>query len=406
MAAADPPATDLAAGDEIEVVIDSLAAGGDGVGRLADGRVVFVPFTAPGDRVRARIRSRRARFARAEVTERLEDGPGRAVPACGAFGDCGGCQWQHLDYAIQAEAKRRIAEDALRRVGRLEPTAPVGLVPSPLPYRYRARARVAVSAGAVGFRRRKSREICAVRECPILTAPVEAELAALADAPPTAGGEWELAAGRRQRVGESGPLLELEVAGDRLRLSAGVFFQAHAGLHRALHGSVIEAAGRGGLALELYSGAGFFSLALARRFERLVAVESDPVAVADLRHNLGAAGLTRVDVCAERVEVLLASDTAAVAGADAVVLDPPRAGLPSGAAEALAALGPERIVYLSCDPATLARDLARLASAGYRLDAATVFDLFPQTSHVEVLASLSPASSRVARPAAGAVPLC
>lgn len=385
-------ATDPRIGDLVELRIDALAGSGDGVGRSAEGRVVFVPLTAPGDLVRARITELHPRYARAEIEAIVAASPSRVAPPCEVFGTCGGCSWQHVDYAEQCEAKRRIAEDALVRVGKLALPGKVSLRASPAPYGYRARARVAVEAGRVGYRRAASRELCAVRSCPILCDPAQAQLRALAGAPPERDGEWEIAAGadgsRAHAVGEPARALELEVAGERLRVSAGGFFQANPGLHEALVDAVTRAAGRGGLALELHAGCGFFTLPLARAFERVVAVEADPVAAADLRHNLARAGIANVEVVTERVETALAGKLAEVRP-DALVLDPPRTGLPRGAADRLAALAPRRIAYLSCDPATLARDLAALTARGYALEHAEAFDLFPQTPHVEVLAQLA-----------------
>src|SRR6185436_2656689 len=137
----------MGVGDLLELRIDALAGSGDGVGRTEDGRVVFVPFTAPGDRVRARIAELHPRYARAELDQVLEPSPSRVAPPCPVFGVCGGCSWQHVDYAVQCDAKRRIAEDALCRVGKLTLPGPIALHPSPEPYAYRARARAAVEAG-------------------------------------------------------------------------------------------------------------------------------------------------------------------------------------------------------------------------------------------------------------------
>jgi 23S rRNA (uracil1939-C5)-methyltransferase len=381
-----------AVGDVVELRIDALAAGGDGVGRTADGRVVFVPMTAPGDCVKARITALHPRYARAALEQVDEPSPARVEPPCAVFGACGGCSWQHVDYAVQCEAKRQIAEDALRRVGKLALPGPVPLHPSPAPYAYRARARVAVEAGRVGYRRAHSRELCAVSHCPVLSEPADAQLRALAAGPPARDGEWEIAAGvsgaRAHEVGGTGPALELDVAGGKLRVSPGVFFQANASLHAALVASMTHAAGHGALALELYAGCGFFTLALARVFERVIAVEADVAAVADLRHNLARAGASGVEVVHERVEAALAGGRVAAVRPDAVVLDPPRTGLPRGAAARIAALAPVRIAYLSCDPATLARDLAALVAGGFALEAVEAFDLFPHTPHVEVLAQL------------------
>ena len=215
---------------------------------------------------------------------------------------------------------------------------------------------------------------------------------ALAEAPPARDGEWEIAAGaggaRAHEVGGAGPALELDVAGEKLRVSPGVFFQANSALHAALVESVARAAGRGALALELYAGCGFFTLALARAFERVIAVEADAAAVADLRHNLARAGAPASRWCTSGSRWRSRRAPLAAVRPDAVVLDPPRTGLPRGAAAALCALAPERIAYLSCDPATLARDLAALVAGGFALEAVEAFDLFPQTPHVEVLASL------------------
>jgi 23S rRNA (uracil1939-C5)-methyltransferase len=176
-----------------------------------------------------------------------------------------------------------------------------------------------------------------------------------------------------------------------MAVSPGVFTQANALLLPALAERLLELAGGGGLALELYAGAGCFTLALARRFAKLVALESSRDAARDLAANLRGAGLENVQVLAEPLERALERDAFASLAPEALVLDPPRAGLPEGAVEALARLSPARIVYLSCDPATLARDLALFHAHGQVLRGIEAFDLFPQTPHVEALALLAPA---------------
>lgn len=387
----------------VELTIESLGAGGDGIGRAADGRVVFVPFTAPGDRVRVRLVEERARFARGEIEVLLAPGPARVEPRCPVFGVCGGCTWQHLDPEAQAAAKQAIVRNALARIGRLTELPPLTFTPSPAPYAHRGRARVRVERGGVGFRRRGSHAICAVSSCSLLAPPLDAALAALAAAPPRAGGEWELALGEGGAVRvaplaaggvtDAGGLLPLRAAGERLAISTGVFAQANALLLDALAEAVLAAAGHGATALELFAGAGFFTLGLARRFAQVVAVESDPAATRDLARNVRDAGLERgsprrVRVVEARVEAWLAAGEAARLAPEAVVLDPPRGGVGRPAAETLARLDAGRIVYLSCDPATLARDLAVFAARGWRLAALHGFDLFPQTPHVELLALL------------------
>jgi tRNA/tmRNA/rRNA uracil-C5-methylase (TrmA/RlmC/RlmD family) len=190
------------------------------------------------------------------------------------------------------------------------------------------------------------------------------------------------------------PGVRISNGSDWLRVSAGGFFQGHAGMRARLAAALADAAGAGDGCLELFAGAGFFTLLLAARFRRLVAVEGSPGAVADLRGNLAAAGRTGVEVRPQSVEQAL-RDPALRGGFEVVVLDPPRVGLGRQAAEDLAGLGARRLVYLSCDPATLARDLAILVARGYRLARVAGFDLFPQTPHVEALAVLEPSGDAV-----------
>lgn len=377
------------------VRIDALAAGGDAVGRVPDGRVVFVPLAAPGDRVHVRICQERARFLRGRVEKLLEPGAARGDPLCPVFGRCGGCAWQHVRYEAQREAKSKILADALGRIGGFERGSPIPVVASPSRYAYRGRTRVRIEAGRVGYRCRGSHTLCPVSSCPVLVPELDARLRRLVAQPPQRNGEWELAFGSgRARAVSVGPpggeRLFLEVGGEPIGFSSGVFTQSNVLLLETLVERVVASAGSGAFALELFAGAGFLTLQLARRFERVVALEASAAAARDLRANLRAADLGGVEVHEQRVEF-----SAALFGRlapDVVVLDPPRAGLPTGAVAAVAGVGARRIVYLSCDPATLARDLAGFRERGYRLRRVEGFDLFPQTPHVEALAVLEAAS--------------
>jgi len=385
---------------ELTLDIERLAAGGDGVARALDGRVVFVPWTAPGDRVRAEIRLERKRFLRARLREVLRPARMRVDPPCPVFGSCGGCSWQHLAYPAQIEAKRDILRDALVRIGHLTVPGALAFTASPEPYAYRSRARLVMQAGRVGYRRAHSQALCPVEGCPVLVPRLQEELARLAASPTREpGGEWELAVGDEGAVRRSAPRqgsgarLQLQTAGGVLRVSPGVFFQANAALRGHLAQRVAEAAGKGDLAVELFAGAGFFSLALAQRFTRLLLVESSPAAVLDLRSNLADARLPHVEVHQEDVVRALRRGQLRDCAADCVVLDPPRQGLGAAGVEALARLRPRRLVYVSCDPATLARDLAGFAEQGLALESVEGFDLFPQTPHVEAVAVLTRASA-------------
>lgn len=376
-----------------ELQIDSLAAGGDGVGRDGDGRVVFVPFTAPGDRVRVRVVGIHDRFVNAQVEELLEPSPSRTDPACAVFGSCGGCAWQHIEYSAQLEAKAAIVREAFVRIGGFSLPSDLEVTPSPSAYGYRSRARVLVENGRVGFRRRRSHAVCPTDRCPILVPALQSELAALARTPPERDGEWELSHGDdRARAcslpeGDDRPIT-LSVAGAKISVSAGVFTQSNSALLEELSRAVRSAAGEGALAFDLYAGAGFFTVGLAHSFERVIAVESNRRAAADLELNLIANGCSSVTVIDESLEDVLDSGHFEGLRPDAVVLDPPRTGLPPGAADALAELEPRRIVYLGCDPATQARDVRNIAGNGFDLIGVEAFDLFPQTPHVESLAVL------------------
>jgi 23S rRNA (uracil1939-C5)-methyltransferase len=373
------------------------------VGHLADGRVVFVPLSAPGDLVRVRIAEESRRFARAEIEAIVEPGVGRTAPECRHFGDCGGCSWQHVEYSVQLAAKAAILREALQRIGGCELEAgAVEMTASPRAFGYRGRTRVLEREGRIGYRARGSHRLCAVGSCPVLSEPVAAELVRLTRERATAAGvedsqgsaEWEIGAGsdgraRSARLGESSrgaPQIAIEVPGETLRISPGTFFQANVLLLDQLVSSVLAATGEGALLIELFAGAGLFTLPLARHFAHVVAVEGSPGAAADLRANLESAKLASVEVHETSVEAWLSEHSGSPP--DAVLLDPPRSGLPPTAVDGLVRLEAPRIAYLSCDPATLARDVARLRAAGYGVKAIRGFDLFPQTPHVEALVRL------------------
>jgi tRNA/tmRNA/rRNA uracil-C5-methylase (TrmA/RlmC/RlmD family) len=389
-------------GERLTLEIDRLAATGEGVARDASGRVVFVPLAAPGDRVRVRVVQARARFARAEIETIERPGPDRTDPLCPVFGTCGGCAWQHVRYAAQVAAKAAILEDALRRIGHLEPPGPVEVVPCPVDYGYRIRTRVRVERGQVGYRQRQSRRIVPTTRCPILAPALERALPELPGRARGRSGDWWLAlsgdgTAHAAPAGRGGPggrrrapaRVRLTVGGCELECDVGGFHQANGPLFETVAAAVLAAAGRGDAAVELFAGAGYLTLGLARRFGRVFAVEGSPQAARDLARNAERAGARAVEVLTGSVERALANPPLVGAGAhaDVAVVDPPRAGLSPATLEGLRRLAPPRIVYLSCDPATLARDAAALVADGWALEGLRGFDLFPQTPHVEALAT-------------------
>ncbi len=358
---------------ELELVIDSLAYQGAGVGRH-DGVVVFVPFTAPGDRVRVRAVADRRSYVHAELLEVLAPSPARVEPACPHFGVCGGCQWQHVSYERQLEAKRAIVADALRRIGGA--AVPVeAVVPSPLSYRYRNRARFHIDAdGRVGFYRRASRALVDVRACPVLDERLEAAISGLHGG--TGPAETEL------RVREDGAVVPSE------GLPFGqVNLEVNDKLKACLRDQVERAFGPGGprTILDLYCGDGNLSLPLAGSGRRILGCDVSPAAVAAAgarARALAVAAEYRVEAISPRTLARLGREAW-----DLLILDPPRAGLP-GLARAAAALGAPVVALVSCAPPMLARDLRAFLEAGYAVSLAQPFDMFPQTFHVETLVML------------------
>jgi 23S rRNA (uracil1939-C5)-methyltransferase len=358
----------LAPGARVELRIESLAAGGDGVAHL-EGRALFVPLTAPGDRVLARVTQVRPRFARAQLERVLEPGPGRREPPCPYFGRCGGCSWLHLREDEQQRAREAILRDALTRLARLESLPPIEHVRSPRALGYRARARVAWDEAAVGFRARGSHRVIDIGRCAVLDAPTQLALEELRAHRPAGSGELSI-----RGFGE-----RIEVAGRSYQVGPGSFFQANGSLWERWLEVVRELCGRGRLAVELYAGVGFYTVDLAAAFERVVAVESSSAAC-DLRHN------SRVHVVKAPSETWAKRELRGLAP-DLVLLNPPRVGCHPDVCDALAHSGAARVVYVSCEPSTLARDLARIGR-GFRPSRLIVLDALPQTHHVEAIAVL------------------
>jgi 23S rRNA (uracil1939-C5)-methyltransferase len=361
-------------GARVELAIERLTAGGDGLARL-DGRATFVPLTAPGDRVRAELVEVKPRFARARLLEVLEPGPARREVACAYFGRCGGCDWLHIDEAAQRAARAEILRDALVRIGKLDALPEFETLASPRSVGYRARARVACEGGRIGFRARGSREVVDIERCLVLDPGAQSQLEALRARTqrkrPGARSEPQASVvSHAQEVEVRG--FGFEAAG--LRVSPGSFFQANAALWDAWADRVVELCGRGELVLELYAGVGFYTRRLEQRFARVIAVERDSSAE-DLRHN------TRARVVASSAEEFVAAGVEGLAP-DVALLNPPRTGCDPSVVTALRELAPARIVYVSCDAATLARDVARIG-AEYRVARVVVIDALPQTHHVE-----------------------
>jgi 23S rRNA (uracil1939-C5)-methyltransferase len=400
----------LRAGDALEVEIERIVPGGAGMAH-ARGLTVFVPLAAPGDRLRVRVERVKGRVAFASLTEVLAAGRERVEPPCPYFGRCGGCDFQQLSYEAQLAAKVEIIRDCLRRISRLTPPERIPITPSPTAWHYRSRARWQHDARArhFGYYELASHHVVDIAECPVVAPELQAALArvraslagrATRDNAPR---EFEAVAGD-DGVSLLPPLDERDagervrtIAGERYRFDAACFFQINHALLGALVRDVIGEAlsfehERGGTAIDLYCGVGLFTLPLARRFARVVGVEANAAAASFARRNLSDAGLANAEIKTAQVGDWLMRRAARLAPVDLLLLDPPRTGAEHGAVERVIAMRPRRITYVSCDPATLARDLRELASGGYTLDTVAAFDMFPQTHHVETIARLTRAA--------------
>ena len=425
----------------MQITIEKLVYGGDGLARLAAdehgrGKAVFAPFVLEGEIIEASLVEEKRGFARAQAGTILRPSPQRVEPQCPYFRRCGGCHYQHASYDHQVEIKASILKENLRRLAKVELETELIVHPSP-PWHYRNRARLKVQSVpefALGYHRFNSHELLPVEQCPISSplinraisrlwavgragsVPAEiSEIEFFADADDTnllvecycaLGTSVELAQESAEQLKlalpetlgvamfpalrpgatqtESKPLA-LAGAGEltygtqsaSYRVSAGAFFQVNRHLTDELIKLVTE--GRsGGMALDLYAGVGLFSTVVARSFAQVIAVEASPTSFADLKYN----SPRNVKAVRATTEEFLRKE-AGRWKPDLVVVDPPRAGLGESVVSGLAALSAPRMVYVSCDPATLARDLKSLLSSGYRVEQAHLVDLFPQTYHLE-----------------------
>jgi len=420
------------------LTIEKLVYGGDGLARLpADehgrGKAVFLPFALAGEQVEATLLEEKPGFARARVDAIVEASSHRVRPQCRYFGECGGCNYQHASYEHQLEIKAAILRENLRRIAKLELATEPVVHPSP-PWNYRNRSRLKVQTTpefALGYYKLNSHELLAVTECPISSPLINQAITALwqlggtmdgeiqdieffanaedtqllldVDCAPGAGAETaaRLAeqlqaalpcvagvtvrrAGKNRAPSETPPIATLgateltyHTRHSLYRVSAGAFFQVNRHLTGELVG-IVTGGSSGELALDLYAGVGLFSTVLSQSFAQVIAVESSPTAHADLLYN----SPSHVKAVRSTIEQFVKT----VAGKlrpDLVVADPPRGGLGEAVVQSLIGLGTGRIVYVSCDPATLSRDLLGLLRAGYRIQQAHLLDLFPQTYHLE-----------------------
>jgi tRNA/tmRNA/rRNA uracil-C5-methylase (TrmA/RlmC/RlmD family) len=380
-----------------EVEVERLLPGGVGLAH-ADGLTLFVSLAAPGDTLRVRIDRVQGKVGFASIVEILKPSAVRVEPPCPYFGRCGGCDFQQLTYKAQLQGKVEIIRDCLHRIANLEAPGEIHITPSTDQWRYRARASWQVEAKEklLGYFERGSNRVCDVEYCAVLVPQLEETLEQvrkevasrdvrqLRHVDAVVGDEGVSVA--PSIAGFNPRTVSRRIGGEAYSFSADTFFQVN---HELLE-PLIEAAlgdARGQLAIDLYCGAGLFTLPLARRFARVTGVEAHSRAVEFARRNVERAKLENVEIAnlgvADWVKHSLSFEVL-----DFLLLDPPRVGCENAVIAGILALRPRSMAYVSCDPATLARDLKKLTADGYVLESVAAFDMFPQTHHVEIVARL------------------
>jgi 23S rRNA (uracil1939-C5)-methyltransferase len=423
---------------KVLVPIESVAFKGYGVARI-DGKVVFVPYTVTGDEAWIEMTEEKKRYSTAKLVQLLKPSPGRVTPPCPYFGTCGGCQWQHIDYSFQAEQKKQILGETLKRLGGIKEIPSISVFPSPKPYDYRVRVQLKVKGKAIGYYQERSYRIVDIERCPIshplvnriiknlrdrldaLSRVKEVEINVspeegrgvllfhprsddpglepfakelLRSQPVLQGIALAKKAGYH-RIGD--PTVNFNIPlnrskgkeGFKLRISPGSFSQVNPEQNQRLVQTVLQFSevGAENRGLDLYAGAGNLTLPLAMEAGEVLGIEENRMAFRDAQFNAERNGIKNCHFIHGKVEDAL-SDWKRERP-DLIVLDPPRTGCKT-ILDQVVRLKSKKIVYVSCEPTTFARDLRLFSERGYSLKGLSLIDMFPQTYHMEVVGRLQP----------------
>lgn len=402
----------------VELMLEKGTYGGDFMARLPDGRPVFAPFGIPGETAKIEFADSDKRFLKGRIVEVIQASPERLTPRCIHFGECGGCHYQHMSYEKQLELKQQIVAEQLERIGGFRGIEVKPVVPSPSPWNYRNNVQFAVDdQGRLGFQRMGSHAILPIRECHLpndringIWQQLEFEAGSGIDTVtlrqssdgedllilegdgrmlPELESELSLSIVHRSDLGEilmaGENMLNMEVLDRSFQVSAGSFFQVNTEQAESLVRVVLEKASVGpdSVVVDVYCGVGLFSAFLTPKVKRLIGIEVSESACADFAVNLDE--FDNVELYVGAAEDILPE---LKLEPDVILVDPPRAGLDAAVRKALIDSNARQIIYISCDPSTLARDLKELVSGGYEIELVQPFDMFPQTFHVETLVAL------------------
>ncbi len=436
-----PPVRGLGLGKILPYLsIEKLIYGGSGLGHH-DGKAIFVPMTLPGEIAEVEIISEKKDYAEGIARNLIVSSEERCIPHCPVFGLCGGCQLQHLPAEAQMRHKTEIAKEFIGQIRQKEQIAFYPTIPSSSLFHYRLRAQLSIQNGHIGFFKRKSHEIVPIVTCPLLAPPLNAVVGFLSgegmafltgisevEIQGTEPGEILIVLtgqgfsskerdsfmkaataslpslsirglivyDKEKRFCLGADFLTYTIRGKTMRVSERSFLQIHGGMHNLLVESILEWADSNDARwLELHAGAGMFTLHLAEHAKSLTSIEAYPEAVADARFNLTAAGLIatgvkNVELLTGRAEALLPRFPSGTF--THLLLDPPRSGITKKEVAEIVRLSPRKILYLSCHPPTLVRDIRAFHKEGYRIRRVQPVDLFPQTGHLEMLVELTPAA--------------
>jgi 23S rRNA (uracil1939-C5)-methyltransferase len=398
-------------GQRVELDITTVAFGGDGIGRV-DNFVVFVPFVIEGERVEVEIVEIKRRYATADLVRVITASSRRVDPRCPYYLRCAGCQYQHIEYAFQLELKRKQIGDVFGRIGKIQNAPIEAVVGSPRDYHYRNKI-VVHGPGKPGFWSPRGRTILAIEQCPIAREEVNAKLKEISQQSlenvhvtirSNAIGEvWSYSEVRRAHADslDEDPDAELPIThstiaetilGKTLRVPLGSFFQVNREvIELALqHARKIFEASGCKILVDAYCGVGLFALMLADQAQHVYGIEEDPKAIKAANENAKQLGLTSYDFYPGKTERLLFY-TLRQCKLDetCLILDPPRSGCAPVVLKTLREQKPRKIIYVSCAPAMLARDIKELIKSGYKLERVTPFDMFPHTAHCEAVAELT-----------------
>ena len=394
-----------------EVTLTTLTYGSDAMGRLEDGRAVFAPFGLPGERVQIHLTEEKRGFARGEITEILQASPERISPRCKHFGQCGGCNYQHMPYEMQLKVKADVLHDQLQRIGKIENPPIQPIVSSPNAWNYRNHIQFHLDDGKLGFQASASNKMIPISECHLPEKSINSLWPQLEFESNSGIERVSIRAGMNDELmlvleSDSPETPEMEIEADvsvahifennaiviagndhittkvldrEFQVSPASFFQVNTimaekmVMHLLTRLSIPQSA-----ILDVYCGVGLFSAFIAPKCKRLIGIESSPSACDDFTVNLDE--FDNVELYEDLAENVL---PALKVEPDITLVDPPRAGVEKEALDAIIRMNPKMIAYVSCDPSTLARDARRLINGGYKLLDVTPFDLFPQTYHIE-----------------------